>query len=99
MPAREQCGRHWTKVQYPGGIVSTRVRTTALSVFQASLHRGQNSLEVKLMLTTILVVVLILALVGALPAWGHSRSWGYGPSGALGLVALILIVLLMTGRI
>jgi hypothetical protein len=51
------------------------------------------------MLTTILVVVLILALVGALPTWGHSRRWGYGPSGALGLVALILIVLLMTGRI
>lgn len=51
------------------------------------------------MLTTILIVVLILALFGALPRWGHSRSWGYGPSGALGLVALILIVLLMTGRI
>jgi len=45
-----------------------------------------------------LVVVLILALFGALPTWGHSRSWGYGPSGGLGLVLLILIVLVLTGR-
>ena len=51
------------------------------------------------MLTTILIVVLILALFGTLPTWGHSRSWGYGPSGGLGLVLLILIVLFMTGRI
>ena len=51
------------------------------------------------MLTTILIVVLILALFGALPRWGHSRSWGYGPSGALGLVVVILIVLFVTGRI
>jgi len=61
-------------------------------------HR-QNSTEGKLMLTTILIVVLILALLGALPTWGHSRSWGYGPSGGVGLVLLILIVLFMTGRI
>ncbi len=51
------------------------------------------------MLTTILVIVLILALVGALPTWEHSRSWGYGPSGGLGIVLLILIVLFMTGHI
>jgi len=61
-------------------------------------HR-QNSTEGKLMLTTILIVVLILALLGALSTWGHSRSWGYGPSGGIGLVLLILIVLFMTGRI
>jgi len=61
-------------------------------------HR-QNSTEGKLMLTTILIVVLILALLGVLPTWGHSRSWGYGPSGGIGLVLLILIVLFMTGRI
>ena len=53
----------------------------------------------KLMLTTMLVVVLILALFGALPTWEHSRSWGYGPSGGVGLVLLVLIVLFMTGRI
>jgi len=51
------------------------------------------------MLTTILIVVLILALFGALPSWGHSRNWGYGPSGGLGLVLLVLIILVLTGRI
>jgi hypothetical protein len=61
-------------------------------------HR-QSSREGKPMLTTILIVVLILALLGSLPTWGHSRSWGYGPSGGVGLVLLILSVLFMTGRI
>jgi len=51
------------------------------------------------MITTILLVVLILALLGALPTWGHSRNWGYGPSGGVGVVLLILIVLFMSGRI
>jgi len=51
------------------------------------------------MLTTILIVVLVLALFGALPSWGHSRNWGYGPSGGLGLVLLVLIILVLTGRI
>ena len=51
------------------------------------------------MLGTILLVVLILMLIGAMPNWGHSRSWGYGPSGGLGLVLLILIVLMLMGRI
>ncbi|SHN35864.1 DUF3309 family protein [Rhizobacter sp. OV335] len=50
-------------------------------------------------LGTILLIVLILILVGALPTWPHSRSWGYGPSGGLGLVVIILIVLLLMGRI
>jgi hypothetical protein len=48
---------------------------------------------------TILLVVLILLLVGALPTWPHSKSWGYYPSGGLGLVLLILIVLLLMGRL
>lgn len=51
------------------------------------------------MLATALIVVLILMLVGALPRWGHSRSWGYGPSGGLGLVLVILLVLLLLGRV
>ena len=50
-------------------------------------------------LGTILLVLLILALVGALPTWGHSRSWGYAPSGGLGLVVVILLVLVLMGRI
>ena len=48
------------------------------------------------MLPTILIVVLILALLGALPTWNHSRSWGYFPSGGLGLVVLILVILVLT---
>lgn len=50
-------------------------------------------------LGTILLIVLILILVGALPSWPHSRSWGYYPSGGLGLVLIILIVLMLTNRI
>jgi len=50
------------------------------------------------MLGTILIVILILMLLGALPTWGHSRNWGFGPSGGLGLVVLILIVLVLSGR-
>ncbi|WLD12683.1 DUF3309 family protein [Planctellipticum variicoloris] len=51
------------------------------------------------MLGTILLVVLILLLLGALPAWPHSRSWGFAPSGGIGLIVLILIILLLLGRI
>ena len=47
----------------------------------------------------ILLIILILALAGLLPAWPHSRSWGYGPSGGVGLVVLILVVLLVMGKI
>ncbi len=48
---------------------------------------------------TILIVVLVLMLLGALPSWPHSRSWGYAPSGGLGIVVLVLVVLLLTGRL
>ncbi len=48
---------------------------------------------------TILIIVLILLLVGALPTWGHSRNWGYAPSGGLGLIVVIVIILLLLGRI
>jgi hypothetical protein len=48
---------------------------------------------------TVLVVILVLMLVGAIPAWPHSRSWGYGPSGGVGLIVLILLILLLTGRL
>ena len=50
-------------------------------------------------LATILLIVLMLMLVGIVPAWPHSRAWGYGPSGGLGLVVLILLVLLLMGRL
>jgi flagellin-like protein len=48
---------------------------------------------------TILLIVLILVLVGVVPTWPHSRSWGYGPSGVVGLIVLILIILVLTGRL
>ena len=51
------------------------------------------------MLVTILVVLLILALIGGLPTWGYSRSWGYGPPGIVGTILIILVVLWLLGRI
>jgi hypothetical protein len=50
-------------------------------------------------LGTILIIILLLALVGALPSWGYSRSWGYFPSGGLGLILVIILVLVFMGRI
>ncbi|MCC5970016.1 MAG: DUF3309 domain-containing protein [Pararhodobacter sp.] len=49
--------------------------------------------------STILLIVLILVLVAVLPTWGHSRSWGYAPSGTIGLLLVILIILVLTGRL
>jgi hypothetical protein len=48
---------------------------------------------------TILIVLAVLMLIGAVPAWPHSRNWGYGPSGGLGLILLIILVLFLAGRI
>jgi hypothetical protein len=50
-------------------------------------------------MSTILLVILILLIFGALPTWPHSANWGYGPSGGLGLVLLVLLILLLTGRL
>jgi hypothetical protein len=50
-------------------------------------------------LSTILLIVLVLLLIGAIPAWPYSRGWGYGPSGILGLLFVVLLVLLLMGRI
>ena len=49
--------------------------------------------------STLLMVILVLALLGALPAWGYSRSWGYGPSGGVGLLLIVLVLLMFTGHI
>lgn len=54
--------------------------------------------ELFVSLGTILLIILILVLIGAFPSWPHSRSWGYGPSGILGIIVLVVIVLLLTGR-
>jgi hypothetical protein len=64
-------------------------------------HQAERCLKKRRrdMLGTILIVVVVLMLFGALPTWPHSRGWGYGPTGGLGLVLLILIILLLLGRI
>jgi uncharacterized membrane protein YdcZ (DUF606 family) len=58
-----------------------------------------NYEEKNMSLGTILLIVLILMLIGVIPTWPHSRSWGYWPSGALGVVVLIILILLVTGRL
>jgi hypothetical protein len=50
-------------------------------------------------LGTILIVVLILMLIGAIPSWAHSKDWGYGPSGGIGLVVVVLIILVLMGKL
>ena len=51
------------------------------------------------MLTTVLIIILILTLLGAVPSWPYSRGWGYGPSGVVGLILVILLILLLLGKI
>lgn len=50
-------------------------------------------------LGTIILIIVVLMLIGAIPSWPHSRSWGYGPSGGLGLILIILLILVLMGRI
>lgn len=53
----------------------------------------------KAVLSTILIILLILLLIGALPRWGYSSGWGYGPSGLLGLILVVVLILLLMGRL
>lgn len=50
-------------------------------------------------MTLIIVIILVLLLVGAVPTWGHSRNWGYGPSGILGVILIVVVILLLMGRL
>jgi hypothetical protein len=50
-------------------------------------------------MTTILIVIVVLMLLGAFPTWNHSKQWGYGPSGGLGLVLIVLVILMLSGRL
>jgi hypothetical protein len=63
------------------------------------MHKRITIKENHMGIGTLLLVLLVLALVGVLPTWGHSSNWGYGPSGGVGLIVVILVVLLVTGRI
>ena len=77
--------------QYP------RIRTRNAPVLTSEIQA--NPIEGDIMtLGTVLLIVLVLMLIGTVPAWPHSRGWGYGPSGGLGLVFIILLVLVLTGR-
>jgi hypothetical protein len=91
-----------------GGVESTdgaRNRLAALSAgaLKAATAAAKlklfNSQEPAMNIGTILLVVLVLMLIGVFPAWPHSQSWGYGPSGALGFIVIILLVLVITGRL
>jgi hypothetical protein len=72
---------------------ASRLECGAVMIDMIDFRRNEMSLG------TILLIVVVLLLIGAIPAWPHSRSWGYGPSGGIGLVVLILIILLLTGRL
>jgi hypothetical protein len=61
--------------------------------------KRKSAQEMTMSLGTILLIILVLMLIGAVPAWPHSRGWGYAPSGGLGLVVVVLVVLLLMGRI
>jgi sterol desaturase/sphingolipid hydroxylase (fatty acid hydroxylase superfamily) len=71
-----------------------RNQTTPLRVL-----RGAWFKEVIMTASTVLIVILILVLIGALPSWGYSRNWGYAPSGLLGVALIIVIILMLTGRV
>ena len=72
----------------------------ALALFFCHFFSYSYHVKEKLMaLGNILLIILILMLIGAIPSWPHSKSWGYGPSGGLGLVIIIIIILLLTGRL
>jgi Protein of unknown function (DUF3309) len=80
------------------------IRTASKSARDSDLvhhHRSQNSEAnlVAMSTGTILIILLILLLVGAFPRWGYSTNWGYGPSGILGILLIIVIVLLLTGHL
>ena len=68
-------------------------------LFREKLHPSRIHDKEHNMLGTILIVILILALLGALPSWPHSRTWGYYPSGGLGLILFVVVILLVLGQI
>jgi hypothetical protein len=66
---------------------------------QTGIPAPHNQEHSTMTVSTILLIIVILLLIGAVPAWPHSRGWGYGPSGILGVILLVLIILLLMGRL
>ena len=96
-PARLRHAVVFASVLNPEGRATTLQKRIARLRHMAAL--SLIPLEEQEMLGLILLIVVILVLIGAFPTWPHSRSWGYGPSGGLGLVVLVIIILLVMGRI
>jgi hypothetical protein len=83
-----------------GRLSSDNPSHDSAALARFAIQRQQNLLkEILMSLGMILLIVLVLVLLGAIPTWPHSRSWGYGPSGGLGLVVVVLVVLLVVGII
>lgn len=83
------------RLEQPGGLLHFPPRVNAKHCLGSTMQSGEFAMPI----STILIIVLILVLIGAVPAWPHSRSWGYGPSGVLGVVLVVVLVLLLVGRI
>jgi Protein of unknown function (DUF3309) len=81
-----------------GVILQQPIRSTGETFLRPRAFHRQR-LQPELVVSTILLIILILLLVGALPSWPYSRGWGYGPSGLLGIVLVVLLILLLLGRI
>ncbi len=77
----------------------SNMRSMNLRTISGVLLRYHPNIRKPEMLSTILIIVLILILVGALPTWGYSSGWGYGPGGIVGLILIIVVILALLGRI
>jgi hypothetical protein len=90
---------------FPKTAITLSISFSSLSSFDhqktggAPIRKGGLARKEQNMLGTILIVILVLALIGALPRWSHSRDWGYFPTGGLGLVLFVVVILLVIGRI
>jgi hypothetical protein len=91
--------RHSLTARTPGKDDCHGMRGVLPRLRAAAGRGASTATEEPSMLVTILIVLLILALIGGLPTWGYSRSWGYGPSGIVGVILVILVVLWLLGRI
>jgi len=78
-----------------GAFVSSDCQSEQPSTKVRSLKKGDNVIPVG----TILIIVLILILIGVIPTWGHSRAWGYGPSGIVGVILVVVLILFLLGKI
>jgi hypothetical protein len=83
----------------PNAFFDTEGRGFPLFFLVGVSTRKQSLTEQIMSLGTILLIVLILILVGALPTWPHARSWGYGPSGIVGVILIVVVVLFLMGRL